>query len=60
MKKTYIIVMHDSGNGFVVRTAYDGWLPQPYTNALRLKEYTNEKYAQKCANRFNCESQDNR
>lgn len=59
MKKTYVVVMHSEGSGYVVRTAYDGWLPKPYTDALRLKEYTTERYAQKCADRFNAEEHEN-
>jgi hypothetical protein len=55
MKKTYAIVRHSSGQGFVVRTVYDGWLPAPYSNTQREAEYMYEKMAQKVADRFNAD-----
>lgn len=54
-KETYCIVKHSSRNGYVVRTAYNGWLPQPYTNSQRLAEYKVKKIAQKEADKLNQE-----
>lgn len=52
---TYVVVQHSSGpsGGYVVRECHDGYLPQPYTNAVRLREYKRRHAAQSCADRMN-------
>lgn len=60
MTKTYAVVRHTSGRGFVVRTVYDGWLPAPYTNAQREVEVMYEGMARKIAARFNADPAMNR
>lgn len=50
---TYCVVLHSSGSGYVVHTAYGGWLPQPYTDAKRVAEYEREKAAQNKADDLN-------
>lgn len=53
--KTYCVVQHSSGpaGGYVVRTAYDGWLPAPYAYAERLAEYKRLTTAERHADRLN-------
>ncbi len=41
------------GRFYVVRTAYDGWLPAPYSHATREAEYKRMSAAEKCADRMN-------
>lgn len=55
MKKTYAVVRHSSGQGFVVRTVFDGWIPAPYSKAQREAEVMYEKMAQRIADRFNAD-----
>lgn len=53
--KTYCVVLHSSGpsGGYVVRTAYDGWIPAPYSSAERFAEYKRLHAAERCADKMN-------
>jgi hypothetical protein len=52
---TYCVVQHSTGpqGGYVVRTAVDGWIAAPYSQAEKLAEYKRESAAQKLADRLN-------
>lgn len=61
----YAVVMHSSGTGYVVRTAYfkvgrpGYWFPQPYTGATAYnnKFYVHESGAQRLADKLNLRQQ---
>ena len=52
-EQTYVVVQHTNGNGFVVRIAYNGWVPAPYSGAKIVKEFKIESAAQKHADKLN-------
>jgi hypothetical protein len=54
-KKQYGVVLHSSGEGYVVRPMVEGRFHDShnYRNAVAVKVYNNEKMAQKWADRLN-------
>lgn len=51
--KKYCVVSHSSENGYVVRTSYNNWLPQPYSNVTVIYSFDEEQQAQECADKLN-------